>query len=165
MCGKIGDDATNIDTHRRGGARTPFPFGKRDEREPKLPKYNGRKNRFQLVGVGSLFTTINLWHIEKSNLPPICLVDLGDGESGTTAVIIWPQHGPVAGNEWVSSWKVPDARLHTTETETETEHDGTLRHHLRSTSGLLLWLDLPVACCLKSCIHAASDVKPSSQGK
>ena len=36
-----------------------------------------------------------------------------------TQVIIWPHHGPVAGNERVSSRKIPDARLHTTETETE----------------------------------------------
>ena len=36
-------------------------------------------------------------------------------------VITWTQHGPVAGNERVSSWKIPDARLHTTKTETETE--------------------------------------------
>ena len=37
-----------------------------------------------------------------------------------TAVIIWTQLGPVAGNERDSSRKIPDARLHTTETETET---------------------------------------------
>ena len=36
----------------------------------------------------------------------------------------------------------------------EAEHDGTLRNHLRSTSELLLWLNLRVACCLKSCIYA-----------
>jgi len=35
-------------------------------------------------------------------------------------VIIWTQLGPVADNERASSWKIPDARLHTTETETET---------------------------------------------
>ena len=35
------------------------------------------------------------------------------------------------------------------------EHDGTLRHHLRSTSGLLLWLNMRFVCCLKSCIYAA----------
>ena len=32
--------------------------------------------------------------------------------------------GPVAGNERDSSWKIPDARLHTTETETETIEAG-----------------------------------------
>ena len=46
---------------------------------------------------------------------------LGENWVYITAVIIWPHHGPVAGNERVSSWKIPDARLHTTETETETE--------------------------------------------
>ena len=38
-----------------------------------------------------------------------------------TAVIIWTQHGPVTGNERDSSWNLPDARLHTTETEAEAE--------------------------------------------
>ena len=39
-----------------------------------------------------------------------------------TAVIIWTQLGPVAGNERDSSRKIPDARLHTPlNTETETE--------------------------------------------
>ena len=41
-----------------------------------------------------------------------------------TAVIIWTQLGPVAGNERDSSRKIPDARLHTTETETETVQGG-----------------------------------------
>ena len=45
---------------------------------------------------------------------------LGENWVYHTAVIIWTQLGPVAGNERVSSWKIPDARLHTTETETET---------------------------------------------
>ena len=48
---------------------------------------------------------------------------LGENWVCHTAVIIWPHHGPVAGNERVSSRKIPDARLHTTETETETETD------------------------------------------
>ena len=39
------------------------------------------------------------------------------------AVIIWTQLGPVTGNERDSSRKIPDARLHTTETETETTHN------------------------------------------
>ena len=47
---------------------------------------------------------------------------LGENWVYITAVIIWPHHGPVTGNERVSSWKIPDARLHTTETETETEN-------------------------------------------
>ena len=34
------------------------------------------------------------------------------------------------------------------------EHDVTLRNHLRSTSGLLLWLNLRLACCPKSWIYA-----------
>ena len=41
---------------------------------------------------------------------------------GYATDIIWTQLGPVAGNDRVSSRKIPDARLHTTETETETEN-------------------------------------------
>ena len=45
---------------------------------------------------------------------------LGEHWVYIAAVIIWTQLGPVAGNERDSSRKIPDARLHTTETETET---------------------------------------------
>ena len=68
--------------------------------------------------------------------PPLCLqpasarrrAPRGPGRGGLgehwvyiAAVVIWTQLGPVAGNERDSSRKIPDARLHTTETETETE--------------------------------------------
>ena len=59
---------------------------------------------------------------------PLWRAPRGPGQGGLgeywvcyAAVIIWTQLGPVTGNERDSSRKIPDARLHTTETETETE--------------------------------------------
>ena len=62
---------------------------------------------------------------------------LGENWVYHTAAIIWTQHGPVAGNERVSSWKIPDARLHTTETETETE--------MPRGSGFISWFEKPAS--------------------
>ena len=72
--------------------------------------------------LNSLRTYLHSWKLvlPQHSRPPLLIAPRLALCSNKLARPVLLLYGPVTANERVSSWKIPDAQLHTTEIETET---------------------------------------------